>query len=225
MFTFKVSAKTEDIRDTGSNASILRNGVHPVTLQFASVVETKNKALQLNLNVLSGGKSFVLYGPIIQNTTGAANSIGMSLVHKLSIIAGLSEGENISTEEQTVPVGKDNTPTELNIIPQFSDLDCFIHIQEEYSRYNNEIRENFRIRNVFNDKGASADEIIRDSEDDMGKQMAITVEKFVENVTYSDGVTAEEVAEWKAKQMASAKGGAPTPSATVTKRANVFGQR
>lgn len=223
-FKFNVSVNKEDIRDGGSSTSILRNGVHPVTLKFASVVETKHKAYQLNLNVLSDGKDFVLYGPIIQNKDGNPNTIGMSLLHKLSIVAGLEEGQQVSTETATVPVGKDNTLTELEIIPEFSDLECQIHIQEEYSKYDNEIKENFRIRNIFNIDGASAEEIVHGDQENYGKQLEITLEKFVNNTTYSDGLTAEDVAEWKKAQMSGSKAPAPS-SATVTKRTAVFGQR
>ena len=223
-FKFNVSAATEDIRDGGSSSSILRNGVHPVTLKFASVVETKHKAYQLNLNVVSGGKDFVLYGPIIQNKDGNPNTIGMRLLHKLSIVAGLAQGQQVSTSAETHPVGKDQVMTELQVIPEFSDLDCQIHIQEEYNLYDNRIQENFRIRNVFNAEGASADEIVRGDSEDFGKQLAVTLEKFVDNTTYSDGLTAEAVQEWKKAQRAGSNAAAPA-SAAVTKRTAVFGQR
>jgi len=224
-FSFKVSTNKEDIKDGGTGAFLLKNGVHPICITFASVVETRNKAHTLNLNVVFGGKDYVLYGPTIQNKDGSPNTIGMSLVHKLSVLAGLEEGQEITTETETHEIGKDSTPTDLEVIPEFSDLECFIHLQEEYGMYDNKIQDRIRIRNVFDaETGASADELLNGVEEDFGKQKEITLERFVENITYQDGVTPEMVAEWKASKKSGTA--APKPAnKTAARRSSAFGNR
>lgn len=227
-----ISTKQDAIKDGGAGLNfIAEEGVFPVTLNYVSVEDTKNGAKQANFNVQYKGNDQTIYGPIIVNKDGNMNAIGMSLINKLGVIVGLADGEDLNIEEETHKVGKDQTARDFNVITDFSDEDVYMHAVREYTRYNNEIRGNLVIRNVFRAADtASASEIASEvSGDDIGKQYAITVEKYCVP-SYRDGVTPEEAADYEAAKRAereAGKGGAKaSPTSTVVnKKAKAFGQR
>ena len=221
-----ISTKQEDIRDGGGSLDFIAGeGIFPVTLNFVSIAETKNKAKTVNFNFDYKGKPQTIYGPVIVNTNGQQNAIGMSIINKLGVIAGLGDGDDLTIEEETHNVGKDNTPTEFDVITDFSDADVFLHVVREYSRYNGEIRRSLSIRNVFRDDKASASEIENKSE--IGKQFALSEANYCKPV-YRDGVTPEEAEAFEAAERASRAGNAtaaaPT-SAVVAKKRGAFGAR
>lgn len=221
-----ISTKTDAIKDGGSGLNFIAiEGVFPITINFASVEETKNGAKQVNFNITYKENTQALYGPVIVNKDGNINAIGMSLLNKLGVIAGLEDGADLTIEEETHKVGKDDTARDFNVITDFSDMDVYFHVIREYTRYNNKISRNLAIRNVFRaEDTASASEIASDAEE-VGKQYAITLEKYCAPA-YRDGVTAEEAEQYEADQAAARKGGTAAPtSAIVNKKAKAFGSR
>lgn len=220
----KISTTNDAIKDSSGGASFLNTeGVFDVIINFASVTETKNGAVQLDLNIDYKGNSQVLYGPVIQNKDGNPNTIGMSLVNKLGVIAGLGDNEELDIEEETHAVGKDQEEKTFNVITNFSDMPIKIRVQREYSQYNGEVRRNLRIRNVFRADGASAAEIANGAE--VGKQLALEIEKYSDGAAYVDGVTPEQA---EAYEAALRNGGDKTtaPAGKVTaKRQGMFAKK
>lgn len=221
-----ISTKKEDIRDGGGSLDfIAEEGVFPVTMNFASISETKNGAKAVNFNFMYKDKAQTIYGPNIINIDKQQNAIGMALINKLGVIAGLGNGDDLTIETETHAVGKDNTDTEFEVITDFSNLDVWLHVVREYSRYDGRITRRMSIRNVFRDDKASAAEI--DSNTDTGKQFEITLEKYCKPV-YRDGVTPEEAEAFEANERAARSGNktaaAPT-SSVVNKKRSAFGAR
>lgn len=188
---------------TGGSNYIGKSGVYDVVINFASLATSKNGATSVNFNVDYNGNTQTLWGPYIEDTQGNTLDIGMGLLIKLGVIAGLEDGDDFDIEEETHNVGKDNTPTDFDVITNFSEMPCKVHVQEEYSRYRGEIRSGLVIKAFFSEDGASAEEITNDKEP--GKQLALIQEKgWDTKVTYRDSVkgagdapTPKEVEEWK----------------------------
>lgn len=222
-----ISTKQDAIKDGGGLNFIAEEGVFPVSINFLSVEKTRNGALQANFNITYNGNTQTIYGPTIQNTDGATNTIGMSLLNKMGVLAGFDDGFDLTIEKETHKVGKDQTPQEFDVITDFSDMDLYMHVVREYTRYNNEVRRNLSIRNVFSAENmASASEIASGvPADEVGKQYKLSLEKYCVPV-YRDGVTAEEAAQFEADQAAARAGNkaAPSPtSAVVNKKSRAFG--
>jgi hypothetical protein len=190
---FKVSTSKEATQESSGGKFIGKSGIYDITILFASVDTTKNGATQVNFNIEYNGNTQTLWGPIVQNKDGSDNTIGMTLINKLAIIAGLGDGDEPTIEEETHPVGKDNTERDFAVITDFSDLECKIRVQEEYSTYNGNISDKLNIKAFYSADGAVADEIVNETE------IGVQLEKdqaYASNVTYRDGLTAEDVDAW-----------------------------
>lgn len=221
-----VTVNQEAIKDfSGGSSFISTEGVFDLIINFASISTTKNGAKQIDFNIDYNGNTQTLYGPTIQNKDETPNTVGMSLVSKLAVIAGLTEGGDLTIEKESHKVGKDNKYMEFDVITDFSGLECKFRIQREYTKHDGTIYRNLRIRNVFAANGASAAEIVDGSE--IGKQLAIELEKYVSTPSYRDDVTAEEAEAWEEAQRES-RGNpseakkAPTTSAVVDKKSKMF---
>lgn len=218
----RVSTSADAIKDSGGSSFISAEGIFPVTINFVSISETKNGAKQADFNITYNGNTQVIYGPIIENKDGNMNEIGLSLINKLAVIAGFEDGHELTLEEETHKVGKDNKAQDFVVISDFSGMEVLLRTQREYSKYNNEIRRALKIRNVFREDGASAAEI------STGKEVGIQIEKERERYTnapnYTDGVTPEEAEEFEEAQRNNrAKDSSATPTSKVTaKRSSLF---
>lgn len=217
----KINATPDAVKDGGSGSSYLfDNGIFDVTINFASIEVTKGGSNKVNFNVNYNGQDQVVYGFNITNNNGDTNTIGMGLLNKLGVIAGLGDGDDLDIEEEVHKVGKDQKEQEFAVITNFSGLPCKMRLQREYGRYNGKINRRLEIRNFFREDGASASEIVNGSE--VGKQYALELEKYSSTSKYNDGVTPEEAEAWEEEQRAAAKGKAtvatPTAAAKPTSR-------
>lgn len=217
---FKVSKSKEAVAESNGSSFISDSGIYDVTINFASGEISKNGAEQVNFNVDYNGNSQVFYGPYVVNTDKSANVIGQQLINKLAIIAGMEEGDEPEIEQQKHKVGKDNKEVEFAVITQFSELPIKLRVQEEYSRYNGAITGKLIVKSFFSEDGASAEEIVNGTEP--GVRLALEQDKYASHITYKDGLTADEVAEWKANK--SSKSPTPTPSTSAAPK-KLFGQR
>lgn len=220
---FKISTSKAAISESGSSY-MGKSGIYPINIKFASVAVSKNGATSINFNVDYNGNSQTLYGPFVADREGKELEIGIKLINKLGIIAGMGEGEVPETELQEHPVGKDNKLQEFTVITNFSDLPCQVRLQEVYSRNpeTGEITSKLEIRNFFREDGASAEEIVNGTE--IGKRLAMETEKYASNVSYvdsrkgaGDAPTPEEVAEWKAAKAEGKSAPKAAPKAVVSK--------
>ena len=189
-------AKNEDaIKDTGNGGFINDSGIYDVTLNYVQVATTKNGAKQLNFNVTHNGQDQTIYGPILFSTEGKLNEITNGLLNRLCIIAGMDDGQDIETEDAEFPVGKDQKMMEMEIIPELSGIEAKIRIQMEYSLWNDNIQERRSVKAFYREDGATAAEA--ESGQNIGAQLEVHREKYASNVTYKDGLTAEDVATWQ----------------------------
>ena len=212
-----VSKKTADMKDGGNNGYINGSAIYDVTINYVQVADTKNGAKQLNFNVTNGTTEQTIFGPILFGVDGKVNEITQSLLNRLCIIVGMEDGQEIETETAEYKVGKEQTLTEMEVIPHLAGAEVKMRIQMEYSTWNNNIQERKAIKAFYRADGATAAEA--ESGENIGKRLAIEEEKYASNVTYKDGLTPEDVAAWiKTKisgKTASASANSPVPKASA----------
>ncbi len=221
-----ISTSADAIKDAGGASFLGTEGIFDVTINFVSISETTNGAKQVDFNINYKGNDQVIYGPIIVNKDGSQNEIGMQLINKLGVIVGLGEGDELTIEEETHKVGKDQKSQDFNVITDFSGQEVQLRVQREYSKNpkNSEIRRDVKIRNVFRADGASAAEITNDGE--VGKQRALELEKYCAAPSYKDGITPEEAEGWEKDRQKAAKSGNEAPaSKVVEKKTSMFGKK
>lgn len=220
-----VSKKQDAIKDQTGGGYINKSGIYDVTLNYVQVAVTKNGAQQLNFNVTNQGMDQTIYGPIIINKDGGVNEITKGMLNRLCIIAGMDEGQEIETETEERPVGKDQKMMEMEIIPELCDIDVKMRVQMEYSLWNDSIQERKNVKAFYREDGATAAEA--ESGENIGKRLALDEEKYATNVTYKDGLTEEAVSEWLKERASgnSAKSAAPAPKASATAKRPMFGKK
>jgi hypothetical protein len=213
-----VSKKTEAIKDGGNGGGLInRSGIYDVTINYVQVAETKNGAYQLNFYVNSGGMDQTIYGPILLGKDGKVNEITQNLLNRLCIIAGMEDGQEIETEEAEFPVGRDQKPMAMQIIPELSDLPAKMRIQMEYSLWDNNIQERKAVKAFYREDGATAAEA--ESGENIGKRLVLDEEKYASNVTYKDGLTESDVQEWIQSRIKGTASTSQTPAAPTSKTA------
>lgn len=212
---FKISTSPEAVADSSGGNYMNNSGIYDAEIKFASVAVSSGGAESVNFNMDSNGTPVTLYGPYITDKQGNPLKIGLGLINKLGVIAGMTEGDELEVEEQEFTVGKDNKEQTFAVITNFSDLPVKVRVQEEYTinPNTNEIRKSMVIKSFFREDGASAEEIIKG--EGFGKRLALETERYADNVTYRDDLTPEDVAEWKKAQAAgrSAQKAAPKTNA------------
>ena len=216
----KVNTSSAAIAESSGASYIASSGIYDVVIKFASVDVSKNGAEQVNFNIDYNGNSQTIYGPWVTNKAGEPVEIGMKLINKLAIIAGLGMGDELSIDQETHNVGKDNKPKDFAVITDFSDVAVKIRLQEEYSVNPNtkEIQKALVPKAFFRADGASAEEISNDTE--IGKRLALETEKYASNVTYRDNLTEADVTAWKESKKSGTSApkaaAAPAPKAPAT---------
>lgn len=209
----KTDISKEALKDT-SFEYITTSGIYDVTIETLSVETNKKGARSLNLNVDYKGSKTTIYGLRLDNNDGSAN-FGRAIFNKLCIIAGIDSVE--APEEQTHILGKDKVPTQLQVLDQFSDLLVKIRLGYSYHMYNGKIQERRDIKAFYRaEDGATANEIA--SELPAGEQLLKDM-KYATDVTYKDGLTKEDIDEWKKP---SSKPSAQQPQAKTQASANLF---
>lgn len=217
-----VSKKAEDMKDASSGAYINQSGIYDIVLNYVQLAETKNGACQINFNVNHQGMDQTIYGPILLSKEKKINEITYNLLNRLCAIAGMEDGQDIETETVEKLVGKAQKPMEMEIIPELVDLPLKIRVQMEYSVWNDTIQERKAVKAFYREDGATAAEA--ESGVDIGSRLAKDKEKYASNVTYKDGLTADDVQEWIKSKSSSSKGAAPAPTAKTAARRPMFGK-
>lgn len=217
-----VSKKAEDMKDSTGGAYINRSGIYDIVLNYVQLAETKNGACQINFNLNHQGMDQTIYGPILLSKEKKLNEITHSLLNRLCIIAGMEDGQDIETETVEKLVGKAQKPMEMEIIPELVGIALKMRVQMEYSVWNNEIQERKAVKAFYREDGATAAEA--ESGVDIGSRLAKDAEKYASNVTYKDGLTADDVQEWIKSKSSGSKGAAPAPAAKTTAKRPMFGK-
>ena len=193
---FKVTTKQEAIKEvTNTSNFINKSGVYDVVIKHAYINVAKTGSESINFVVDYNGQEQTLYGPYYKNKEGETLEIGTNLYNKLAIIAGLDDGDELTLVENEIPLGKDQTLTEVSTIEEFEDLPVKVYVQQVFSKYEDNINEKQDIRTFYRAKdGATAEEIIND--ENFGNQLKVVMEKYADKVVYRDGLTEEDVKEW-----------------------------
>lgn len=220
-----VSKNPEAIKESGGGSSYInRSGIYEVLLNYVQVQETKNGAYKLNFNVKYNGVDQTIYGPPLVNTDGKLNEITKNLFNRLCIIAGMEDGQEIETETAEFPVGKDQKMTQMEIIPELSDLPVIMRIQMEYGLYDGQVQERKNIRAFYREDGATAQEA--ESGQDIGRRLKLDSEKYANDVTYKDGLDEEQVQAWIQERINNSSNSASSaPKAKTTARRPMFGKQ
>lgn len=214
---------TADAVKENTSSYISKSGIYDVTLKIVSVDVNEHGARSINFNVEHDGSENTFYGLKLDNNDGSDN-YQAAIFNKLMIVTGITELDD--PETQTHKLGKDKVEKELEVLTEFEGVDVKVRVQEEYSKYNGEIRKRMVIRNFYRaEDGATAEEIVNAEE---GKEVTFgaKLEKdraYAENVTYKDDVTPEEVKAWKeSKANGGSSTSAPQPKKGFAPKKPVF---
>ena len=220
MSFFKPDLTADAVKESTGGSFLGSSGIYDVTLKTVSVDVSKNGATSLNFNVDYNGNPSTIYGLYISDSQGKP-LFGAQTFTRLCAVAKVEDVSDPVEEEHTL--GKDNKPVTLAVLQDFSDLVCKIRVQEEYSKYNGEIKKKLVIKNFYTEDGASASEVIAQVNGEsvtIGTQLAKDQE-YASNVTYKDGLTAEDIEAWK-KAKSGKTNSAPTASVSTTPKTSLF---
>jgi hypothetical protein len=162
------------------------SGIYTMTLKHAEVAATSGGATQVNY-IFDKAMS---YGNTVVNKAGQP-IFGMKIIEALAATLG---EESLSDPEPTEVKFKNSTKT-MMCIPELEDREVKVWLQFAYHRWNGEIKENVNVKRFYRESdGASGSEAL--TGENIGTQLEKD-KKYAEEVKYENGVTAEEVAEWK----------------------------
>lgn len=194
MAFFKTQTDKDSIKES-SFEYIKEGGIYDVTIKFLSVKQNKHGARSLDFNVDYKGSNTTFYGLKLDNNDGSPN-YQRNLFNKLCVIAGIEEVDNPVDREHKV--GKDQKLQNFAVLDQFDDMNVKVRVVFIYSKYEGEIREQREIKNFYRyEDGATAGEIVNGlvAGTQLGKDIILGAKPV-----YKDGLTEQEVEEWKASQ-------------------------
>jgi len=218
----KASKKAEDVKQSGGNY-INGSGIYPVNI-IAPVVSVSNGgSTSVDMFVEHNGQNQIVYGNLrVTNNDDSPNKIGAKIFNQLMIIAGVDDvADPIDTE---LPIGKKEKMKDCAVLEDLADIDVLIRIQMEYDAFNGDIKEKKIIKGFYRaEDKATAEEIVNES--DVGKGYEGD-QKYVNNITYKNGVTPEQIAAWiAAGRPEGTAGDTPTDGGDSGKKAPAFGKK
>ena len=219
MSFIKTSRKAEDVKQSGGN-HINGSGIYPVTVLAPIVSVSKGGSMTVDMYVDHNGQKQVIYGNLrITNNDESSNKIGAKIFNQLMIIADVDEVAD--PVEHELPIGKKEAAKTVAVLEDLADVEVLMRIQMEYGIWKGNITEKKIIKAFFRaEDKATAEEIVNESEAGPGYEREM---KYVDNVTYKDGVTAEAVEAWISAQRPSGTGAGDTEAATT--KAPSFGKK
>jgi len=209
MSFFQSKKDKESIKeDVGEGKYISKSGIYDINIVAPFVVTGNGEVMGVDFFIEYNGQKQPLYGNLKLTNKDGGENFGAKIFNKLMIVAGLDEvADPIEAE---LPLGKKGAMKDAAILEDLTDLDVKVRVQMEYSVYNGNISEKTVIKSFYTTEGASAEEIVNDSE------IGVQLEKdtpYAENVTYKDGLDAEQIATWiAAKRPKNSVNGSNTPT-------------
>ena len=187
----KQSVSKQDVAQSASNY-ITSSGVYPVNILAAFVSTNEKDSSVVDFFLDHNSQNQVLYGNVrVTNNGGEDNKIGKKLLNQLMIVADVEEIDD--AVEMELPIGKAGADKTVAVLESLGDKEVQVHIQLEYSRWNNKIQERKNIRGFFRvGDNASAEEIVNKSNHGAAYSKST---KYFTDVTYKD-VTEEEITAW-----------------------------
>lgn len=195
---FTVKTDEESVRDySGSTKYINKSGMYELIIKNAIVDVSSGGSQVVNLWVENEGQAQMIYNAIRMTNKDGSPNLGQALFNKLAVVCGATEGNEINEPvPMMLPIGKSGESKECMVLEDFNDLPIVAHIRMEYSLYNGKIMENKVIRNFFRfEDKATASEIVNNAEN-KGAQYEKECED-ADKTTYKDGLTEEDITEWK----------------------------
>jgi len=193
MSFFKKKTDEKSLKEGGGNSKYInKSGVFDVTIIAPFVSQGNKDASVIDLCLEHEGQTQALYGHMsYTNKDGGDNEIGQKIFNLLVVVSGVDEIND--PIEGTLPIGKKGADKDAAILEDLADIECKIRVQMEYSVYNGDIKEKTIIKSFYRADGASAEEIV--NETDIGVQLEKDM-AYAENITYKDGLDAEQIAAW-----------------------------
>jgi hypothetical protein len=195
MSFYTASKKADDVKQGGSN-HIIASGLYPVTVLAPVVSVSKGGSTSIDLFVDHLGQQQIIYGNLrITNNDKSPNKIGAKVFNQLMIIAGLDDvAEPVEME---LPIGKAGALKTVPVLEGLMGVDVLMRVQMEYSTYQGNIQEKKNIKSFFRaSDNATAEEIVNDKDHGKGFERE---QKYVEMVTYKDGLDEAAIKEWISK--------------------------
>lgn len=220
MSFFSASKKADDVKQGGSN-HITASGVYPISILAPVVSVSKGGSTTVDLYLDHAGQKQIIYGNLrVTNNDESPNKIGAKIFNQLMIIAGLDEVAD--PIEADLPIGKKEAMKTVAVLEDLADVDVLMRIQMEYSVYNGNIQEKKVIKAFFRaDDYATAEEIVNESDIGAGFERE---QKYVDNITFKDGLTPEAVQDWISGGRKAGTAGSGSAS-TEKKAAPSFGKK
>ena len=219
---------TEEAAKQEGGNYITESGIYLVDMKHMLADIGESGSISLNVNYELNGQDQVLYGGLRLTNNDGTENFQANTFNKLLVIADLEEAAD--PIEGSLPIGKNGTDKDVMVVDDFTDFgEVYMRVQMEYSKYNGNFKERKVIKAFYRADGASADEIVNESE------VGVKMEKdqaFASNITYkeskkgaNDAPTAEEITAWIAggrKDGSAGASGAAAPAANKPKFGKKF---
>lgn len=213
MSFFKKRVDAESIAEqTGESKYISQSGIYDINI-IAAFMGGTEKSPVVELFINHNDQDQTLYGQMRLTNNDGSENFGAIAFNKLLVVTDIDEvAEPI---DAVLPIGKKGADKDVAVLEDITDVNCKVRVQMEYGVYNNSITEKTVIKSFYRADGASAEEIVNDTEVgvQLGKDKA-----YAKNVTYKDNVTSEQVAQWIAAKRPKGTAGAKASTAPATKR-------
>ena len=206
MAFFKVTTNEESVKDyTGDGGKWLnKSGIYEVIIKAVIADTTAKGSEYLNLWVEYEGQLQPLFQAMRLTNNDGSRNLGADLFNKFCIVAGATGDTEVADPvSRMIPMGKGGEEIECMVLEEFDDTPMVIRLQMEYSMYEGKVQQSKIIRNFFRfEDHATASEIVNNA--DAGKQFEAE-QAYADKVSYKDGLTEEDVAEWLKNQKSGKK--------------------
>jgi len=215
------SKKAEDLKQSGG-AYINGSGIYPVNIIAPLVSVSNGGSTSVDMYVNYAKQKQVIYGNLrVTNNDGTPNKIGAKIFNQLMIIAG--QDDVADPIEAELPIGKKEALKDCAVLEDLADFDVLMRVQMEYGAYNGNITEKKVIKGFYRaEDKATAEEIVNESEAGSGYEAD---QKYVNNITYKDDVTPEQVFAWIAAKRPEGTAGDTDDSAKAGTKDPAFGKK
>ena len=191
MSFFKTKIDKESIAEGGGGSKyISKSGIYDIEVLTAFMGGT-SKSPVVELYIDLNGQKQPLYGNMRLTNNDGSENFGAKAFNKLLIVGDIEEVSDPVDAE--LPIGKKEASKDVAILEDIQDITCKVRVQMEYSVYKGDIKEKTIVKTFYREDGACAEEIVNETE------VGVQLEKdmaYAENVTYKDGLDAEQVAQW-----------------------------
>lgn len=187
------SKKKEDVEQSSGGKYINRSGIFPVHIIAPFVSVSNGGSEVVEFYVEHQGQKQPVYGNLrVTNNDESVNKIGAKVFNQLMVIAGVEECSD--PVEAELPIGKKGAMKDCSVLEDLSDIDVLMRVQMEYSVWNGSIQEKKVIKGFYRaEDNATAEEIVNEVTPGEGFEKD---QKYVNNVTYKDDLTPEQVDQW-----------------------------